>query len=140
MSCGSGAVPVEDTAPQGRAATACGDLVDDLPPQVADQAVREVSPADAPAAAWGDPAIVLRCGVDVPSGFTDTSTCTTVDGVDWYIPEAQLQAGGDLTMTSVNRDVSVEVELPEEYFPPATALADLAPAVSGATEATGECF
>jgi Protein of unknown function (DUF3515) len=99
-----------------------------------------VSPADAPGAAWGSPPITLVCGVDEPAGFNDVASCLTVSGVDWYIPTDQLEAQGDLTMTTVNRSVSVEVRLPAAYSPPATALADLARPGRQSIPATDECF
>ena len=34
------------------------------------------------AAAWGDPAVVLRCGVPKPDALKRTSACFEVDGVD----------------------------------------------------------
>ncbi len=119
---------------------ACTELLARLPLAVADQARRDVTPADAPGAAWGDPPITLECGVDEPAGFTDVASCLTVNGVDWYIPTEQLEAQGDLTMTTVNREVSVEVQLPTAYFPPATALADLSTPVRRSIPATDECF
>ena len=74
-----------------------------------------------------------------PDGFDRTSICTTVDDVDWYVPEAQLEQQGDLVMTLVNREQYVEVRMPAEYWPPATTLADLGPAVS-TLPATGSCY
>ena len=112
-----------------------------LPAAVADQGRRQVVPQGAPGAAWGaDPPITLVCGVEEPAGFTSVATCLTVSGVDWYIPTEQLEAQGDLTMTTVNREVSVEVRLPAAHFPPATALADLARPVRRSIPATDECF
>jgi Protein of unknown function (DUF3515) len=140
-SCGAGAVPVGAAEPSSADREPCRDLLDALPDRVADQEVRTVEPKDAWAAAWGDPAIVLTCGVQRPQDFKRVSTCTTVNGVDWFIPEEQLLAGEpvDLTMTTVNREQYVEVLLPAEYWPPATALADLSGVVAEATEATGAC-
>jgi hypothetical protein len=37
------------------------------------------------AAVWGDPAVVLRCGVTAPGPTTDR--CLTVDDVDWIFTE-----------------------------------------------------
>ncbi len=121
---------------------ACRSLLQALPDNVADQPARPVEPDDGWAAAWGDPAIVLTCGGAAPEGFRRTSTCTTVNDVDWFIPEEQLESdvAVELTMTTVNRAQFVEVTLPAEYSPPATALADLSEAVSGSIEATGSCF
>jgi len=133
-----GPVPIE--VPPGRAPAACSELLARLPVALADQPRRDVIPADAPGAAWGDPAITLVCGVGVPAGFDDVSSCLRVSGVDWYVPTEQLEAQGDLTMTTVYREVSVEVHLPAAYFPPATALADLAKPVRRSIPATDECF
>jgi hypothetical protein len=132
--------PVRLGVPPGPAPAACTELLARLPLALADQPRRDVLPADAPGAAWGDPAITLVCGVDAPAGFDDVSTCLTVNGVDWYVPTDQLEAQGDLTMTTVKRQVSVEVHLPAAYFPPATALADLAKPVRRSIPATDACF
>jgi hypothetical protein len=117
-------------APQGSgaAARACAALVRALPARVADQPRRPVDPGPGYAAAWGDPAIVLRCGVRRPRGLDASASCQVVDGVGWFIPETQ-QTGGPVTMTTVGRAENVEVRLPAAYFPPATAMVDLAPAV-----------
>jgi hypothetical protein len=132
--------PVALDVPAGKVPAACTTLLARLPAAVADQGRRDVTPPGAPGAAWGDPAITLVCGVDKPAGFNDVASCLTVDGVDWYIPTKQLEANGDLTMTTVKRAVSVEVQLPAAYFPPATALADLARPVRRSIPASGHCF
>jgi Protein of unknown function (DUF3515) len=132
--------PVPLDVPPGKAAPACRELLARLPAAVADQGRRDVSPADAPGAAWGSPPITLVCGVDEPAGFDDVASCLTVNGVDWYIPPDQLEAEGDLTMTTVYRKVAVRVHLPAEYFPPATTLADLARPVRQSIPATDACF
>ena len=122
------------------APAAAAELLTRLPVAVADQGRREVTPTDVAGAAWGAPPITLVCGVDEPAGFTDVASCLTVNGVDWYVPTEQLEAQGDLTMTTVYREVSVEVQLPAAYFPPAATLADLAPAVRRSIPRTDECF
>jgi hypothetical protein len=136
----SGDGPVALDVPRGKVPPACEQLLARLPAAVADQGRRDVTPDGAPGAAWGAPPITLVCGVDEPADFTDVASCLTVNGVDWYIPTEQLEAQGDLTMTTVYRRVSVEVELPAAYFPPATALADLARPVRQSIPATDECF
>jgi hypothetical protein len=112
-----------------------------LPEQVADQDPRPVEPESDWAAAWGDPAIVLTCGGPPATGFKRISTCTTVNGVDWFIPEEQLETDQpiDLTMTTVNREQVVQVLLPAAHWPPATTLADLSSVVRKNTEKTGSC-
>lgn len=138
--CGGGPVEVDDPGPGGASARTCTNLLDALPATVDGAERREVEPADASAAAWGDPAIVLRCGVAMPESFDDFSTCQEADGVGWYIPEEQVTGQPeDITMTTIGREVNVEVSLPEEYWPPADAMIDLAAAVDGAVEEIDPC-
>ncbi len=134
-------MPVDAPEPTAADRVPCRRLLDALPDAVADQQARTVQPADAWGAAWGDPPIVLTCGGPRPAGFTRTSSCTTVNGVDWFIPEEQLGTSEptDLTMTTVYREQYVEVRLPKEYWPPATTLADLSRAVRKNVAATGGC-
>ena len=140
--CGSGPVEIDEPDLGEEAAATCRELVEDLPDTVADQRSRPVTPDGAAGAAWGDPAIVLTCGVGEPEGYVPEGPCTVVDGVGWYVPEEQLDANGavDLTMTTLFRQVDVEVVLPKEYWPPATALADLSTVVAAHTEAEEKCL
>jgi hypothetical protein len=139
--CGPGRVGVDDPEPSGENAAACAALIEALPESVADQLRRSTEPADAPAAAWGNPPIVLTCGVGAPKDFTPESSCLTVNGVDWHIPEEQLDSieKVDLTMTVVNRAQHVEVVLPHDYAPPAATLADLAKPIKHTIKRTGRC-
>jgi hypothetical protein len=97
---------------------------------VADQPRRPVDDNGAYAAAWGDPEIVLRCGVPTPRGFDKFATCQVTNGVAWFIPESQTQGRRvDVVMTTIGRSQNVEVAIPSDYFPPANAMVDLAAAV-----------
>jgi len=121
--------PVEITAPALDAdeRAACADLVRALPPRLVGQERR--GPDVTHGAAWGDPAVVLRCGVDEPAGFDELSTCQVVNDVAWFIPEEQVTGEPvDILMTTVGRQPNVEVALPEDYFPPAAAMAQLSDA------------
>jgi Protein of unknown function (DUF3515) len=114
----------------GPDARGCRALLHALPDSVADQARRPVADEDGYAAAWGDPPIVLRCGVPKPRGLDKFATCQVVNGVGWFIPEDQSQGDPvDITMTTVGRSQNVQVFLPSKYFPPANAMVDLASAV-----------
>jgi hypothetical protein len=126
----SGSLAVDAPATSGADAEACKALVAALPGRVADQPARKVDPGPGYAAAWGDPAIELRCGVPTPAGFEATSRCQVTNGVGWFIPDRQ-QTGepGAITMTTVGRAQNVEVRIPADYFPPATTMVDLAPAL-----------
>ena len=148
-SCGG---PLQVDAPEltGTAARTCSELVDALPETVDDVERREVEPADAPAAACGvrstmelggsDPAIVLRCGVEMPAAFDDFSTCHETNGIGWFIPDEQMTGSPtEITMTTIGRDVNVEVALPVEHFPPANTMVDLSEAIDRATEEIDPC-
>ncbi len=138
--CGSGAVSVDTPALHGADAAACRALVARLPARVADQDRRTVRPQGAPAAAWGDPPIVLSCGVARPPGLDRFATCQVTNGVGWYIPEKQITGNAtDITMTTVGRAQFVQVHLPADYFPPATAMVDLAPAIKAAIREVRPC-
>ena len=133
-------VEVDPPELSGADAAACADLVDGLPDQVADELRRSVEPDDRAAAAWGDPPIVLRCGVPRPGGFDELSTCQITNGVAWYIPDEQITgAAVDIVMTTIGRSPDVEVRIPADYFPPADAMVDLAPALKRHTERVERC-
>jgi predicted small lipoprotein YifL len=125
--CGGGPVELDGAAPPQSARERCRAFLDGLPATLADQPRREVNPEDGWGAAYGDPPIVVRCGVPIPATYDETAVCTNVNGVDWFIPMEQLEADdpGSYTMTTVNRTPRVEAVLPVDYFPPATAMADL---------------
>ncbi|HET6625463.1 MAG TPA: DUF3515 domain-containing protein [Nocardioidaceae bacterium] len=138
--CGSGAVEVDTPQLEGDDARACARLVDALPETVSDQERRQVEPEDAYGAAWGDPAIVLRCGVAMPGSFDDFATCQETNGVGWFIPEEQLTGEPrEIVMTTIGRSQNVEVRLPAAYWPPAAAMVDLAPALKLATVEEKPC-
>ena len=101
----------------------CDALYADLPNRVADEKRRDVK--DTIAAAWGDPEIILRCGVEKPTALTRSSRCDTVDGVGWFSEDT---ADGFL-FTTIGRKYFISVEVPGDYDPPADALVDLAKSV-----------
>jgi hypothetical protein len=137
--CGGGPVEVETPDLEGEAASTCEALLDALPATVDGAERRDVEPAGAPAAAWGDPAIVLRCGVPMPEEFDEFAACQETNGVGWFIPEEQLTGRQQITMTTIGRAVNVEVRLPEEHHPPANTMVDLAPAINETVEETDPC-
>jgi hypothetical protein len=136
---GSSTVQVSGAPPDHADRATCRRLLDAVPSHVANQPRRTVHSSWG--AAWGDPAIVLSCGSRPPSGFGPASSCTTVDGVDWYLPESEVAKAspGTVNMTVVNRKAYVRVVLPPQYWPPATALADLSPVVRRTVPATTHC-
>jgi len=101
----------------------CRALLADVPRRVADQESLDVP--GRVAAAWGDPAIILRCGVEKPDALKATSRCYDVSGVGWL---AETTADGYL-FTTIGRAFHMSVEVPKSYDPAADALADLASSV-----------
>lgn len=101
----------------------CEALIADMPTTVAGQGNRDVSGQIA--AAWGDPAIVLRCGVEKPQALTRSSSCYSVRDVEWI---SETTADGYL-FTTIGRTFYVSLEVPKTYDPAADALADLAPSI-----------
>ncbi|MGN6129528.1 MAG: DUF3515 domain-containing protein [Nocardioidaceae bacterium] len=138
--CGTDSVSVDAPTLHGADAAACRALVAHLPAHVDDQARRTLEPEGAPAAAWGDPPIVLTCGVARPPGLDRFATCQETNGVGWWIPEDQITGRAtDVTMTTVGRAQFVQVHLPADYFPPAAAMVDLAPAIKATIRQVRSC-
>lgn len=81
------------------------------PAEVAGQGVRETTARHVAVGAWGDPAIIARCGVP-PLGPT-TDQCITVDGIDWVATE--LSDG--VRLTTFGRAPAIEVLVPSDYSP-----------------------
>lgn len=125
--CGFGAVDVGEHRMQPGAARVCADLVTGLPEVVDDAVRREIDPPQPGVAAWGQPPIILRCGVPEPTGLDPTSAVLDVSGVGWRA----LDGEGGTFFYSDDRAVVVEVAVPDDYAPEAQVLVDLADAVLG---------
>ena len=126
----SSAARVPAPAPAGAAAAACTALARELPQEVAGRPRRRTQPDSPFTAAWGDPAITVRCGVGLPASYTATAVCTSIDGVDW-LPGADGVSG---PYTAVGRAAFVAVDVPAGLDPAqaVVALSDLSPAVGTA--------
>jgi hypothetical protein len=104
---------------------------------VDDESREDPEPASQLTAGWGNPAIILRCGVPRPPKMVDPSVSQGldpdavaggVDGVDWLMEKAD---GGAYRFTTASRLVYVEVTVPADRDRSAV-LIDLAPAVKKA--------
>jgi hypothetical protein len=120
--CTPGRVDVDVPAPQGQAAAACRALDAALPDVVDGQDTRPTAPVSPYAAAWGEPAIVLRCGVGRPADLKPTSQLFTVNDVDWL----PIENDDAWTFTTTGRVAYVEVVVPKAYDPAVNPLVDLA--------------
>ena len=140
-----GCGPVEVDAPDldRSDGAACAEFLDDLPATLNGQGTVEFEPSDAPAAAYGDPAIVVVCGVDLPRGFGEAAHCERAGGVDWYAPPEQYEDQEvDVTLTSVSHRPAVRLLVPDDYRPDgvAAALSQIADAVESNLEKVDECL
>jgi hypothetical protein len=77
--------------------------------------------SDSPYAyAWGDPAIVLVCGVDRPEGYVTGAAAIQINGVQWYVDTSDADS---TVWTTVDRPVYVQISLPPSVdSAPVTAL------------------
>jgi hypothetical protein len=109
----------------------CRELDRVLPSKVDDQDRRDPEPASALTAGWGDPAIILRCGVERPSKMDDPEADgVEANGVGWLLEE---QDDGSFRFTTTLRKAYVEVTIPEDRTGDGMApLVDLASAVKKA--------
>lgn len=129
-------VPVEP-APSA-SEPVCAELLLGLPDELVGEPRR--STTSQASRAWGDPAIVLRCGVDPLPPTTDP--CLSIpdpageNPVDWV---ASTEASdGERVFTTYGRIPAVEVTIPQAY-PGDAVLAELAVAVSALPQ-DGECL
>ncbi len=122
---GSSAVPVDVPVSSGDIGALCARMEPALPAKVDDAERRETSPKTDRTAAWGDPAVVLRCGVDRPQALTSTAELTTVNGIDWLVETLD----GGHRFTTANRAAYIEIVVPAAHDPQIGPLVDLAPAM-----------
>ena len=137
VACGEVEVqPTEVTAAQR---TACTALVKALPDRISDQDRRETS-GNPLGAAWGDPAIVLRCGVPTPKGYNQFASCQTVNDLDWFVPDKTSEDQSlDVVLTTIGREPRVELVVPAEYRPPVAAMVDIGDAIKAHTKVVRRC-
>jgi hypothetical protein len=124
--CSLGAVDVEPYEAEPGSEQACSALVEALPDVVSDAVRRDVEPVTERTAAWGDPPIVLRCGVPLPEEYRPDAQLFDVESVGWFPVDGE----GGTFFTATDREPHVEVAVPDDYAPEAVVLADLAAAIT----------
>ncbi len=125
-----GRQPLSVTPPpavSGADRAACGAVLAALPTTVAGAAHRATRPRSPLVAAWGAPAIVLRCGVRVP-GPTDVG-CQRIEGIDWVVVRDTDGSGGTAVLETFDRTPTIELQVPDGY-PRDVAVAGVAPALT----------
>ncbi|GAA3391008.1 DUF3515 family protein [Cryptosporangium minutisporangium] len=110
----TGPVTVDVAKADPSTETVCRALLAKLPTTLSEHASRPVEPASASerTAAWGDPAIVLRCGIGPPTTTAgSTGQLIVIDGVDWLVTEGEKQT----FLRTVGLSVAVDLRLPAPY-------------------------
>jgi hypothetical protein len=125
--------PVTVAAPPANPAAdaPCTKLLGALPITLTDLVGRPARSTWTYVAAWGDPPVVLRCGVPRPAALVPASSAQiiAVDGVNWL----PVQNKSATVWTAVDRAAYVELTVPKHYAQPP--LAPIADAVAKAMPA-----
>lgn len=109
----SGPVDLATPTPAAGVRSICSDLISHTPAVVDGKKRREIAHPSPYAAAWGDPAITLVCGVPKPTALNAASECFEVNGVGWF---SEKQADG-YRFTTIGRKAYAQVMVPKKYVP-----------------------
>ena len=125
-------------SPSAATTSACVKVFAKLPVQLGDLDPRKTDTNSSFVAAWGDPAIVLRCGVAKPAGLNNPNApgLQDVNGVIWA-PELQKTQA---IFTTVDRAAYIEVTVPAGADNPLTLLTSAVntlPQICTAADAAG---
>ncbi|MEY9847084.1 hypothetical protein ABH940_004171 [Streptacidiphilus sp. BW17] len=131
-------MPVSAPRTTGAVTQQCTTLSTELPSTLMGLSKRDTSPTSANTAAWGDPAVTLRCGAGLP-GILDPHSHD-------YDPESENVSGAEIggvcwasvynqndrsfTFSSVDLQAIVEVNIPSAYTGKQSPMTQLAPAVA----------
>jgi hypothetical protein len=88
---------------------ACPALMQQLPVELAGETSRMVSSDTPHAYAWGDPPVVLVCGVAPPSGYVQGTQGIVINGVEWFVDTTDPDT---VVWTTVDRTVPVQMQVP----------------------------
>jgi hypothetical protein len=106
-------LPVSSIDAPGATTAACASLTAALPDPLGGLQRRQLVQGDDPllagVAAWGEPAVILRCGVPTPQELTCSSPVQVVDGVAWL----PIPGSGGTTYLAVDRPVRVALTVPD---------------------------
>jgi len=105
-------LPVSSVEAPGATTASCTSLIAALPDPLGQLPRRKLVQGDDPllagVAAWGEPAAVLRCGVQTPAELTCSAPVQVVNGVSWLL----LNGDGATTYLAVDRAVRVALTVP----------------------------
>jgi hypothetical protein len=87
----------------------CESLLGEMPLELAGEQSRPVSSDSPYVYAWGDPALVLVCGVGRPAGFDVTAGLLQIGAVQWFVDDSDPDV---YVWTAVDRPVYVQLTVP----------------------------
>jgi Protein of unknown function (DUF3515) len=106
-------LPVSSVDSPGANTAACTTLLAAVPDPLGALPRRQLVQGDDPllagVAAWGEPAVILRCGVPTPQELTCSAPVQVVDGVAWL----PIPGSGGITYLAVDRPVRIALTVPE---------------------------
>ncbi len=121
-------VAITVPTPPPEIAQACHQAALELPATLEGQARREAEQASPLTAAWGDPPIAWRCGVQIPAQYSPTAQLSVINGVSWL--PVRDEATRAWVFTTIGRVANVEVHVPDAYSPASNVLVDVSTVVS----------
>ncbi|WP_162598551.1 DUF3515 domain-containing protein [Nocardioides gilvus] len=142
LSACSSDVEITSTPMDQEVIDACTALVNDLPDDFFASERREVT-GEGIGAAWGEPPVVLTCSAPAPEEFDAFSRCSDIEGVGWFIPDAELKdPERDLVMSAQSHAPRVSLSIPAERRTdaPDTYLRTIAPLIIEHLTETSPCL
>jgi hypothetical protein len=114
--------PVAVQAPES--SPECAPVLSAAPIRLLGELQRETSPRGAAAIAWGDPPIVLVCGIDHEA--PPDAQVVSIDGIDWV---AEVTDAGTV-FTMLSQRPTIQIRVPVDYRPEIDAVLEIAPDLS----------
>ena len=123
----TGPLAVPSAPAPGASGRYCTKLMPQLPIDLVEEPKRELIAGEPGVAAWGDPAIILRCGLPDPVELTCSAQLTQFTGADGVSVEwMRIAEGSSVTYLVVDRPVRIAVTVPDTAgISPVQQLSDL---------------
>ncbi|MGH3306924.1 MAG: DUF3515 domain-containing protein, partial [Nocardioides sp.] len=116
--CADEPVSIPSTEAGTGARRVCERFIADLPAELAGEPERTLANEGALGAAWGDPAMVLTCGGELPDDFDRFAQCVEANGVGWFVPDdAEADQSATAAVTAAGYRPVVQVTVPGDYRP-----------------------
>lgn len=106
----SGPLPVATVGQPGAESAACRALMPGLPAALGKLTARTLEGGGPGITAWGDPAVLLRCGLETPAELTCSSELSVINTVSWLVLS---EVPGQATYLAADRSVRIAVTVPD---------------------------